>query len=163
MRDTADRLWDTLERYVSAEGIELDDVEVLGRGPRRVVRVTVDAAEGLDVERIAEVSRGLSRLLDGEDTFDGPYTLEVSSPGLERRLRRVEHYRKSLGREVVVKTAEAVDGARSHRGILRDIDDNTVVVTVDDVDRTIPLSTVTRARTVFRWEAAPKPGKRGKG
>jgi ribosome maturation factor RimP len=161
MMDTADRLWDTLERYVSAEGIELDDVEVLGRGPARIVRVIVDAGDGLDVERIAQVSRGLSRLLDDEDTLDDAYTLEVSSPGLERKLRRPDHYRKSIGREVLVKTVEPVDGTQSHRGTLSDVTDTAAVVTVDGTDRTIPFSAVAKARTVFRWESTPKPGKRG--
>jgi ribosome maturation factor RimP len=158
MMETADRLWATLERYVSAEGIELDDVEVLGRGPARLVRVTVDAGDGLDVERIAEVSRGVSRLLDAEDTLDGSYTLEVSSPGLERRLRRPDHYRKSIGREVILKTVEPIGGASSHRGILCDVTDSAAVVTVDGVDRTIPFAVVAKARTVFRWEPKPKPG-----
>lgn len=161
MMDTADRLWGDLERYVSAEGIELDDVEVLGRGPAKIVRVTVDAADTLDVDRIAEVSRGLSRLLDETDAVEGSYTLEVSSPGLERKLRRPEHYRKSIGREVIVKTVEPVQDARSHRGILEAATDSDVVVTVDGVERTIPLATVSKARTVFRWEKSPKPGKRG--
>lgn len=159
--DTADRLWDTLERYVSAEGIELDDFEVLGGGGAKVVRVTIDADHGLDVERIAEVSRGLSRLLDEEDTIDGSYTLEVSSPGLERKLRRPEHFRKAMGREVIVKTRIPVDGAQSHRGILEDLADDTVLVSVDGVSRSISLSEVAQARTVFRWEKKPKPGKRG--
>jgi ribosome maturation factor RimP len=161
MMDTADRLWDTLERYVSAEGIELDDVEVLGRGPARIVRVTVDAGDGLDVERIAQVSRGLSRLLDDEDTLDDSYTLEVSSPGLERKLRRPDHYRKSIGREVLVKTVKPIDGTQSHRGTLTAVTDTAAVVTIDDADRTIPFSVVAKARTVFRWESTPKPGKRG--
>lgn len=159
--ETVDRLWETLERYVSAEGIELDDVEVLGRGPGRIVRVTVDAGEGLDVDRIAEVSRGLSRVLDETAAVDGAYTLEVSSPGLERRLRKPQHFHKSIGREVIVKTAEPIDGASSHRGQLVDATDREAVVTVDGTPRSIPFATMIKARTVFTWEKAPKPGKRG--
>jgi ribosome maturation factor RimP len=161
MMDTADRLWGSLERYVSAEGIELDDVEVLGRGPRTVVRVTIDSGESLDVERIAEVSRGLSRLLDEEDAIEGSYTLEVSSPGLERKLRRPTHFHKAVGREVVIKTSVPIDGTQAHRGTLDEVTDDAAIVAVDGVRRSIPLSEVAKARTVWRWEKAPKPGKRG--
>lgn len=160
MMDTADRLWETLDRYVSAEGVELDDVEVLGSGAGKVVRVTVDAEEGIDVERIAEVSRGLSRLLDESAPFGGTYTLEVSSPGLERSLRKPEHFRKSIGREVTIKTSKPVDDATSHRGALVAADDDAVTVRVDGAERTIPYAAISKARTVFVVERAPKPGKK---
>ncbi len=68
-----------------------------------MLRVTVDGHE-VDLDRLAEVSRGLSRLLDDETDLQDAYQLEVTSPGLERKLRRPTHYEKSVGREVVVKT-----------------------------------------------------------
>jgi ribosome maturation factor RimP len=160
MMDTADRLWETLDRYVSAEGVELDDVEVLGSGAGKVVRVTVDAEEGIDVERIAVVSRGLSRLLEETASFAGTYTLEVSSPGLERSLRKPEHFRKSIGREVTIRTSGPVEDATSHRGTLTAADDTAATVTVDGVERAIPYAAISNARTVFVVERAPKPGKR---
>ncbi len=155
------RLWDLLGPYLEAEGIELDDLAVLGRGAGRLLRVTVDAPGGLDVDRIAEAARGLSRLLDDAEGLDGPYTLEVSSPGLERSLSRPSHFAKSVGREVHVKTRVAIDGAQSHRGTLAEVSDGQVAVVVDGHDRRIPLSDVAQARTVFRWEKPAKPGKRG--
>jgi ribosome maturation factor RimP len=160
MMDTADRLWETLDRYVSAEGVELDDVEVLGSGAGKVVRVTVDAKDGIDVERIAVVSRGLGRLLDESASFGGTYTLEVSSPGLERSLRKPEHFQKSIGREVTIRTSEPVEDATSHRGTLTAADDAAATVRVDGVERAIPYAAISKARTVFVVERAPKPGKR---
>lgn len=160
MMDTADRLWETLDRYVSAEGVELDDVEVLGSGAGKVVRVTVDAEQGIDVERIAEVSRGLSRLLEETESVGGSYTLEVSSPGLERSLRKPEHFQKSIGREVIIRTTGPVEDATSHRGKLIAADDTTASVQVDGVERSIPYAAISKARTVFVVERAPKPGKK---
>jgi ribosome maturation factor RimP len=153
-------LWRVVERYLAAERVDLDDLDARGTGHGRVVRVTVDSPDGIHLDRIAELSRGLSRLLDEEDAVDGPYTLEVSSPGLERRLRRPEHFRKAVGREVIVKTASPVDGARSHRGMLESADEDGIVVGVSGGARRISLGDVTQARTVFRWERTPKPGRR---
>jgi ribosome maturation factor RimP len=155
-----ERLWGLLAPYLEAEGIELDDLAVLGRGAGRMLRVTIDAPGGLDVDRIAEAARGLSRLLDEDEGIDGPYTLEVSSPGLERTLSRPNHYAKAVGREVLVKTRVAVDGAQSHRGTLTEFSDGQVAVAVDGHDRRIPLTDVAQARTVFRWEKPAKPGKK---
>jgi len=160
MREVEQRLWELMAPYLEAEGVELDDLDVRGRGAGRVVRVLVDAEGGVDVDHIASLSRSLSRLLDDEDPVTGSYTLEVGSPGLERSLRRPDHYRKSMGREVVVKTREPIDGAHSHRGILASFTDGGATVRVDDADRLIPLDQVTEARTVFRWEKTPKPGRK---
>jgi ribosome maturation factor RimP len=162
MDDLEARLWDLAEPYLAAEGVELDDLVVRGGGGARLLRVTVDAAEGLDVERVARVSQGLSRLLDQTDLLPGAYTLEVGSPGLERDLRRPAHFGKSLGREVVVTTRDALAGARRHRGVLDQVAGDAVTLRRPEGPLRIPFGEVTQARTVFRWEKAPKPGhKRG--
>lgn len=155
------RLWELLEPWLEAEGVELDDLEVTGTGAGRLVRVVVDAPGGMTVDRLADLSRGLNRLLADEPAAGATYTLEVTSPGLERPLRRREQFRKSVGREVIVKTRAEVAGARSHRGTLTAVSESDVTVSVDGMDHPIPLEEVTQARTVFRWEKAPKPGKRG--
>ena len=160
MASKVDRLWAVIEPYVAAEGIELDDLEIVGKAPGVVVRVTLDADGGVGVDRLAEVSRRLSRLLDEEDPINGTYTLEVSSPGLERKLRRPQHFRKSLEREVKVKSRIEVAGARSHRGLLAAVGDDSFVVEVDGDRREIASGDVVSARTVFTWEKAAKPGKR---
>ncbi len=163
MGDVVERLWAVLEPYLEAEGMELDDLDVRGRGSGRIVRVTVDAPGGVGVDRIAELSRGLSHLLDDSDPVSGSYTLEVSSPGLERRLRRPTHFAKAVGREVDVRTAAEIEGARHHPGTLQQVEDGTLHLTVDGANRAIPIASVEQAKTVFRWEKTPKPGgKRGK-
>jgi ribosome maturation factor RimP len=153
-----ERLRPQIEAYLDAEGIELDDLALRGRGRGRILRVTVDADGGVDVDRVADLSRGLSRLVD--DEVDGPFTLEVTSPGLERELRRPSHYRKSVGREVVITTREPVEGSTSHRGVLNAVGDEEVTVQVGEAVRSISFDSVAGARTVFRWERAPKPGRK---
>lgn len=160
MSSLADRLWSQVEAYVAAEHLELDDLEVLGsEGSGRIVRVTLDG-ESLEVGRIADLSRGLSRMFDEIDPFEGSYTLEVSSPGLERKLRRPRHYEKSIGSEIKVKTFAPVDGERTHSGVLTQSDDSSFTLEVDGEDRQIGYDAVASARTVFVWKKAARPGTR---
>lgn len=163
MSGTVERLWEAIEPFVAEEGIELDDLEVVGSGHASIVRVTIDAGDGsgsVDVDRIARISRSVSRMLDEDDPVSGSYTLEVTSPGLERKLRRPRHYEKSIGRAVKVKTMQPVDEATNHRGTLVASDDKGFVLEVDGEERSIAFDDVVSARTVFVWEKNPKPGKR---
>ena len=158
MSDVTERLWGLIEPYVAAEGIELDDLEVAGGGKVSILRVTLDGPEAIDVDRIARISRGVSRLLDEEDPFSGAYTLEVSSPGLERKLRRPAHYAKSVGRDAKLKTRREIDGEHIHRGVIIRSGDADVTISTDTGERTIPFDAVTSARTVFVWDKPVRPG-----
>jgi len=153
---TATDIWSLAEPYLAAEHLELDDLEVTGAGKGRRVRVVVDG-QGLDVDRLAEVSRGLSRLLDHETDLDGSYQLEVSSPGLERKLRRPGHYVKSVGREVKAKIKLGERNA-TLIGILAGAGDTEFTLDLGEETLTVPYDAVLKASTVFRWEKAPKPG-----
>ncbi len=153
---TAADIWTVVEPYLAAERLELDDVELLGRGPGTLLRVVVDG-EDVNIDRLADVSRGLSRLLDNETELEQSYRLEVTSPGLERALRRPAHYTKSVGREVVVKIADG-DQKATIRGVLADADDSAFTVESDEERRVVDYEDVLTAKTVFKWEKAPKPG-----
>lgn len=153
----AQRLWDRIGPYLAAEDVELDDVEVLGGG--KIVRVTVDAEEALGVDRIAELSRAISRLIDEEDPFTGSYTLEVSSPGLERKLRTPRHFQKSIGRTAKVKVHQPVDGSKTHTGKLVGSDDDGFRLDVDGTVHDIAYGQLASAHTVFVWDKAGSSGK----
>ncbi len=156
MTTTVSDIWTVVEPYLAAERLELDDVELLGRGPGTLLRVVVDG-DGVNIDRLADVSRGLSRLLDNETDMDSAYRLEVTSPGLERSLRRPAHYAKSVGREVVVKIADG-DQKKTIRGVITEVGDNDFTVEGEDDAQVVGYEDVLTARTVFRWEKAPKPG-----
>ncbi len=158
MTATAERLWALIGPYVAEEGIELDDIEIVGSGGASIVRVIIDDEGPLDVDLIARISRGVSRLLDSEDPISSSYTLEVSSPGLERKLRRPRHYEKSIGREAKLKTRSPIDGERHHRGMIVGAGETEVTLETEQGSRVIPLEEVTSARTVFVWDAKAKPG-----
>ena len=149
-------LWGLVEPYLAAERLELDDLELSGRGRDRVLKVTVDG-DCVDLDRLSELSRGLSRLLHDEPGLQDRYQLEVSSPGLERKLRRPSHFVKSVGREVVVKTASG-DEPATYRGMLAGASDSSFTIEAERGTITVPYEDLVSARTVFRWEKAPKPG-----
>jgi len=153
-----DRLWDRIDPYVAAEGVELDDIEILGGG--QIVRVTVDANEPIGVDVIAELSKGIGRLIEQDDPFAGSYTLEVSSPGLERKLTRMIHYKKSIGNVVKVKTFAAVDGEKNHQGALVSVDEGGFAVDIGGAERKFQYGDVSSARTVFVWEKGARPGRK---
>ncbi len=151
-----------VEPWLAAERLELDDVEMVGSGNGRTLRILVDAPDGVDLDRLSEVSNGISRLLDDVPSLQSPYQLEVSSPGLERKLRKPSHYKKSIGRLVKIK-ARIDETTTTASGELTSADDDGFVVSTNSGDESFRYDAVTSARTVFKWEAQPKPGtKRGK-
>ena len=157
--DVADRLWGLIEPYVAAEGVELDDVQVVGSGSGTIVRVTVDGPGPVDVGHIASLSRGISRLLDAEDPIAGAYTLEVGSPGLERKLRRPEHFAKSVGREAKIKIKGSA-GFESFRGTIAGVNGSGFIVEIGEESRRVNFQDVTSASTIFEWQQSPKAGGR---
>jgi ribosome maturation factor RimP len=141
---------DAVEPVVTALGLSLYDVEVAGSGRAKVVRVLVDRSGGIDLDTVGAAAEAISPVLDGEHlarVLPGAYSLEVSSPGLERPLRRPEHFRGAVGSTVSVK----LEGRRL-RGRLADADDDGIELALDNgATERIPYSDVAQARTVFEW------------
>ena len=154
--DTAERIRGLVAPLVSDVGAELYDVEYSGD----VLRVTIEQDGGVGIDVIGRLTRSISHLLDDEDPIAGHYTLEVSSPGLERALRRPEHYARSVGAVVAVKTRPGVEGDRRITGTLVDADDRGFTVEASEVLRRLAFDDVERARTVFEWGPQPKSGGR---
>jgi ribosome maturation factor RimP len=137
-------------------GLSLYDCEHHGG----TVRVTVDRPGGVDLETLSLATRVVSRELDHADPIPGRYTLEVTSPGLERALRTPAHFRASLGATVSVRTRPGIEPRRV-QGMLREADDDGIVVVAAEGDLAevrLAYADVERARTVFTWGGAPKPG-----
>ena len=145
-------------------GIEVSDIELAGG----LLRVTVERADGtsIDIDAITEATRIVSRELDVHDPIPGHYTLEVSSPGLERPLRTPAHFRRAVGQQVAVRTNPGVEGERRVAGLLTTADDEGIVVTTSTKEgttaRTLRYADIERARTVFEWGSPPKAGARRK-
>ena len=154
--DTVGRVRELVEPSVAEAGAEIYDLELNGG----VLKLTLDRPGGIDIGVIGSVTRTVSRLLDDADPIAGEYTLEVSSPGLERSLRTPVHFRGAVGETVTVKTRPGVEGDRRIKGRLSGADDSGFDVEVDGgAPRRLAYVDVERVRTVFEWDAKPKPGK----
>lgn len=155
---TADRVRDLVAPLLVDRDLELYDLELTGG----VLKVLVDREGGADLEAIAEVTRAVSRALDDHDPIPGSYTLEVSTPGLERRLRTPEHFAGAIGESVAVKTVPGSEGQRRVEGIVAAADDDGVTVRSDPdgrdpVDHHLRYDQIERARTTFAWGPPPRP------
>lgn len=147
-----DEVKDLAEAVTRRRSLVLWDIEVGGAPGRTVVRVLVDAENGVDLDTIADVAEEISRGLDLKDPIPGRYTLEVSSPGLERKLRSPEHFRACVGARVIVKTAERLV-RDSHRieGRIESADEDDLTLEADGQRFTLPYEQIRSARTVFEW------------
>jgi ribosome maturation factor RimP len=156
------RVRSLVEPIVSDLGVEIYDLE-FARGQLIVTLDTPPGSEaGISLGTLALATRLISRELDQVDPIPGHYTLEVSSPGLERPLRTPAHFEREIGKTVMVRLRNVVDGERRLSGVLVAADDTGATVRLDDAaltERVIPYDQIDRARTVFVWGPAPKPGK----
>ena len=137
---------------------ELFDVEHNGG----VLRITIEKDGGVDIDTLKGLTRAVSRALDEADPIAGRYTLEVSSPGLERTLRTSAHFRWAIGKEIKLKTRPGVEGERRVRGLLTEASEHDFTLVLEDshgATRRLAYDDIERARTVFEWGPAPKPGK----
>jgi len=149
---------DDVERVAApllkAAGLDLVDVETRSGN----IVVTVDREGGIDLDTLASASKSISAAIDREGI--GPssrYELEVSSPGLERRLRRPDHFRRFVGHQISLRTMPGVEGERRLEGELVSADDRGVVVTASELPdgcRHLAYGDIERAHTVFDWRAA---------
>jgi ribosome maturation factor RimP len=134
---------EALEPVVRAAGYDLEDVTVTPAGRRSVVRVVVDRDGGVDLDAVAEVSRFVSDALDESDaTGDSPYTLEVSSPGVDRPLTDPRHWRRASGR--LVRVAVRDEGELAGR--ITAADDTAVTFDVGGSERTVPYDALGAAK-----------------
>ncbi len=148
-----DEVRDLAEAVARRRALRLWDVEMTGTSGRSVIRVLVDADGGVDLDTVAQVAEEVSRGLDLRDPISGRYTLEVSSPGIERTLRSPEHFELSIGSKVVVKTKEPT-AAGSHRidGVILSAGPDSVTIAPESGDPVVlDLEVIKSARTVFQW------------
>jgi len=166
-RDIPEELRALIEPIVTDHGLELMDADLArGRGPWQL-RVTVDTPAGdgaVSVEACADVSRELGTQLDATDAIDHAYTLEVSSPGLDRPLSRAKDFTAAAaddGSDVKIETRVPVDGRRRFRGRLVGFDGETARVAVDGREFAIPFAQVAKAHVVYPFSAADFAPRRG--
>jgi ribosome maturation factor RimP len=166
MAERVEALVAAVEPVVAALGYRLYDVELAGSGRTRTLRVAVDRDGGVDLTAITEVTEALSPVLDHAAhpevaaALRAPYTLEVSSPGLERPLRTPAHFQGALGSTISLKHRDADGSTVRRRGVLTGADDTGVDLDVDGEQVRVPYDEVIQSRTVFEWADTAKPERR---
>ena len=146
---------------IEQAGFEFVELATTREHGRKVLRVVVNRPGGVDLDALSQLSATVSRHLDQEGYEDGPYGLEVSSPGIERPLKRPEHFARSVGEQVKVKTTAPMAGSRTHTGTLVSADEDAIVIATADGDEgtgdlRVPYADIVSARTVVDWDAELK-------
>ncbi len=138
-------LLDILVPHAEKRGVEIVTLEIVGARKSPTIRVYIDTDHGVGFDELASAQSWINDLMDEADPFPGAYTLEVSSPGIDRPLRTAEHFERFSGETVVVKTASPVEGRSSFTGTLLGIEGMTVRVDCDGDEARIPLDSIKRA------------------
>lgn len=155
MDATITRVWQLAAPLVESEGMEIVDIDFRHEGSRhgRVLRLYLDKEGGPNVDDLGRVSRQLSELLDAQDTIDGAYTLEVSSPGINRPLKKPAHFARFVGKRIRVRTRDLIDGRRSFLGILGQVVEDSVILTQEGKRYQIPFSMIEKSNYEHDWSA----------
>ncbi len=143
-----DKLEELLRPGVEALGFELWGVEYQSHARRSMLRIYIDAEQGISVDDCAKVSHQVSGVLDVEDPITGEYTLEVSSPGMDRPLYHLEQYTKYIGSDVSIRLRIAFEGRRKFLGRLVAVEGDEVVIQLDGHEYLLPFDQIDRAQIV---------------
>jgi len=147
-----EQLQTLLAPVIEALGYEYWGLEFLSQGRHSLLRIYVDHANGILVEDCEKVSRQVSGVLDVEDPISNEYTLEVSSPGMDRPLFTLEQFAKHAGELVKIKLRSPYEGRRNFQGPLRGVEEQDVVVLVDDHEYLLPIDMIDKANIVPRFD-----------
>src|SRR5262245_27717910 len=139
-------------------GLDLYDIEQRGATLRITLDTPAGAPDGITLDTVALASRLMSKELDQDDPIPSRYTLEVTSPGVERPLRRPDHFQREVGKLVAVRLSNVDHEQRRVQGVIVAADDESVTVESAQGARVIAYSDIDRAKTVFEWGGQPKPG-----
>lgn len=140
-------LEESIEMTVNSCGVELYDLVNTKEHGNNIFRILITSKDGISLDKCAEVSRLISPLLDVDEPMAPKYFLEVSSPGIERKLKKTQHYMASIGDKVRVKDYDK----NITRGELLSVNDEAIVLKVEDEDVTILFSDISAASTYFEW------------
>jgi len=148
-----EKIENLIEPIIDREGLELIDIELKREAIGLVLRILIDTKEGgISLDEIAKASQSIGKALDETDVIEQKYTLEVSSPGIERPLTKPEHFKRFIGSNVLVKTDKPVGNRRKFKGELIEASDEGIVVKVDDERYEIPYGNVSKAHLQVKIE-----------
>ena len=149
MKRSAQQITELLEPTVIALGLQLWGIEHISQGKHSVLRIYIESEKGIAIEDCENVSRQVSSVLDVEEPISGEYTLEVSSPGADRRLFTLEQCRQFIGNEVSIRLRVPQDGRRKIKGQMIGIENEAVCIEDGEYEFQCPFDAIEKANIVF--------------
>ena len=141
-----------IKQNIENLGYELYDVEYVKEAKDYFLRIYIDSKKGIDLEDCENVSNSITELLDKEDVIPEQYFLEVSSPGIERTLKREKHLKDNIGNEVQIKLFKPFEGKKQYKGILKDFDETKIeIVSQNEEQIEIDRKNISQIKTVYNW------------
>lgn len=151
MSKVEESVWSCIEPKVNELGLSIYDVEYVKEGMNWYLRVFIDKEEGVSIEDCENVSRAIDPLLDELNPIKTAYSLEVSSPGIERVIRRDEHFKKYMGEKVEISVFKPINDAKKFECILKDINDNEVIVNYENNEVKIDRKNISLVKTIYEF------------
>lgn len=148
MPDKMNRLWELFEPVVNGMGYELIEIEYVPNPKYGVLRLYIDSENGILIDDCSDVSHQISALIDVEDPLPGSFNLEISSPGMDRPLRKMQDFVRFEGEQVKIKTTVPQEGQRNFTGVIGPIEDDALLLECDDRKVRLPMSMIDKARLV---------------
>ena len=140
-----------LEKTIVDLGYDLYDVRYEKEGKDYYLRIIIDNEKGINISDCEKVNNGINDILDEANYIKEQYFLEVSSPGLERVLRKEKHFIKQIGNEISIKLFKAINKQKELIGVLKEYNNNEIIIEIDSSDMKIDLKDVAIAKTVYNW------------
>jgi ribosome maturation factor RimP len=145
MNDAKQMAIELAGQVADEQGVEIFDIELLGKG-KLLLRVFIDKEGGVTLDDCERFSKGLGAVLDVEDLFPGPYTLEVSSPGLNRPLKGIKDFEKNIGKLIRIVTVEKIENQSFFMGRIMKVDSDFIYLLVNKCEICIPFEKISKAR-----------------
>ncbi len=150
MANIEEKIENLTYKTINELGYELYDVEYVKEGKDYFLRIYIDSKKGIDLNDCEKVSNSITELLDKEDYIKEQYFLEVSSPGVERVLRKEKHLKDNLDSEVQIKLFRPLEGQKQFKGILKDFDNDSVTI-LNNKEIKIDRKNISQIKTVYNW------------
>lgn len=147
MANIEEKVYTLLEKTITDLGYDLYDVEYAKEGKDYFLRIFIDKSTGIDLNDCETVNNAITDMLDEADYIKEQYFLEVSSPGVERILRREKHLEENIGKEVEIKLFKPINKSKNIIGVMKKFDDNTIYLENESIDR----KNISQIKLVYNW------------
>ena len=150
MANIEDKVESLISKTINDLGYELYDIEYVKEGKDYFLRIYIDSEKGIDLNDCEKVSNSITEILDEEDYIKEQYFLEVSSPGVERILRKEKHLKDNIENEIQIKLFKPLDGQKQYKGILKEFNDDNITI-LNEKEIKIDRKNISQIKTVYNW------------